>query len=392
MDELFICGDPRFASGGDSRHVPEQRARALYESLDEKLPTVANAVTSEEVRRSLEECAYPTVESALEGMGQLVHAGKGGYHDNPGYNVFTEAERWPAAGVELETIARCPNADFADHLKKRLHSNWFHFERDGSLDSAHDGRFGFELITEPLPPRLYRDLRFWTGLENLISPWLVSYGMEDTGLHVHVSLEKFTDRNLVAVPFDSADMRCAIGAMACAFVYFRVADQEIVDRTFLRAGTYYCERSVPVGFPTLTRDGISSAELVDTVFAAANRHATGESIGSDSPKILEYKYAKTPLNLSAHTSEVNLSHKATVEFRRGKGTTKAMSVHRMVEFATSVVRYVAAKFTDPSSRITAGDFMGFVRDTTTSNALRNIIAEKYPTKGNGTKCAFVRVP
>lgn len=389
MDELFICGDPRFASGGDSRHISAQRARALYASLDESLPTVSDSVTSEKVRRSLENGDDCTVESALERRGQLVHAGKCGYHANPGYNVFTEEGRWPAVGVELETIARNPTADFASRLKKRLRSNWFHFERDGSLDREHDGEYGFELVTEPLPPRLYRDLRFWTGLENLISPWLVSYGSEDTGLHVHVSLERFMDRSLAAIPFDSADMRCAIGAMACAFVYFRVADQEIVDRVFLRAGTYYCDRNVPAGFPSLERkeDGISSAELVDTVFAAANQHPVSTSIGADNPKVREYEYVKTVPNLNAHTSEVNLSHKATVEFRRGKGTTKAMSVHRMVEFATSVVRYVAQKFTDPSSRITADDFMGFVRDTTTSNALRSIIAEKYPMKGNDTKCA-----
>ena len=75
---------------------------------------------------------------------------------------------------------------------------------------------------------------------------------------------------------------------------------------------------------------------------------------------------------NGHDVELNFGHPYTVEFRRGKGTTNAVSIHRMVELCTLIVRYVWSMARDPSKMVTAESVYKFILENTNSEALRKI--------------------
>lgn len=82
-------------------------------------------------------------------------------------------------GLELETVDQdgaCSEDDLA--------SNWFYYERDGSLP---DG--GREVIVDALPARLFRRPSLWYGLANVVGVRGSSWGYRQCGLHVHVGLQ-----------------------------------------------------------------------------------------------------------------------------------------------------------------------------------------------------------
>ena len=75
---------------------------------------------------------------------------------------------------------------------------------------------------------------------------------------------------------------------------------------------------------------------------------------------------------SGHETEINQEHRYTVEFRRAKGTMHALSIHRIVELMTSIVRFAGKCCREPDFRVTRESFMDWLVSTTTSEALRNL--------------------
>ena len=169
MEELFILGNPRFLSGG--------AATSCVIDYGMPPPTVESLrcgkVTSESVLNPMH--LGKSLAARVSACGQQVHSGKSGYHHRPRFNVFLHDGENPTAGVELETESRVTTSEHVNRLVEDLKSNWFHMERDGSLDPDHGGEYGFEFITEPLPPRVYRNPMTWAGLQNVLSPWVESY-------------------------------------------------------------------------------------------------------------------------------------------------------------------------------------------------------------------------
>lgn len=379
MSELFVCGNPRLLSGG--KHARS----ANYGNTPRTVEATDGSVFSTEACDGLacpSDCAV-----RAERAGQVVHSGKTGYHHTPSYNTFLRDGEWPSAGVELETHLRRFDAQFAADAEHDLWSNWFHFERDGSLDRAHSGAYGYELITEPLPPRIYRDPRLWTGLQNLCSPWLQSFGCEETGLHVHVGLNQF--ERFGGIPLESAADRRSLGKTLAAVVYYCVVDQAFIDRVALRKQTQYCGQA-------------DSSEFVDAAAMVASGRATGAALvdycvsrlmrhnGSYS-RIVSNALSSVQDNekpaihwlgdayiAGGHGTEINQEHGYTVEFRRAKGTLHALSVHRIVELMTSIVRFAGKICREPDFAVTRESFMDWLIQTTTSEALRNLAKQ---TKG-----------
>lgn len=373
--ELFICGNPRLLSGG-------KPARTLNYAEPPVTVEHAPGPTAE----------TPTLPGrnpleAVKELSQKLHRGKVSYHNTPAYNVFLRDGEWPSAGIELETHLREFSQGFARLTVDDLQSNWFHFERDGSLDRAHSGEYGYELITEPLPPRAYRDQRLWIGLQNLCAPYLQSFQCEETGLHVHVGLNQF--ERFDAIPLrDRTDRRC-IGKMLAAVVYYCVVDQAFIDRVALRRQTSYCGLAdLPefVQATTLVQAGkATGAALVDyCVKALVERHNRWGSYADQALRNMRSNVSPVMSWLGeqylagGHGTEINQEHRYTIEFRRAKGTMHALSIHRIVELMTSIVRFAGKLCREPDFVATRDSFMEWLITTTTSEALRNLAKQ---TKG-----------
>ncbi len=376
--ELFICGNPRLLSGGKCA------ARTNY----------GNGPVTVEQRR-----AHGTVESAtlppglapadgVQRLGQTLHEGKVGYHHTPTYNVFLRDGEWPSAGIELETHMREFTNEFARAAMQDLKSNWFHFERDGSLDRAHSGEYGYELITEPLPPRAYRDQRLWTGLQNLCNPWLQSFQCEETGLHVHVGLNQF--ETFDGIPVKAPNDRRSVGKLLSAVIYYSVLDQAFVDRVALRRTGQYCGMADIPTFTdaaTFVRTGkATGASLVDYCVSAlmVRRGNISRDISAAMQLVHDgsagcISWIGDQYLASGHGTEINQEHQYTIEFRRAKGTMHALSIHRIVELMTSVVRFAGKCCREPDFTVTRESFMDWLIETTSSEALRNLAKQ---TKGD----------
>lgn len=82
---------------------------------------------------------------------------------------------------------------------------------------------------------------------------------------------------------------------------------------------------------------------------------------------------------ASHGAEINCEHPFTIEFRRGKGTLNAVSVHRMVELTTLIVKYAEHLIENRDDKITMTSFAEYVIANTNSSAIKQF-AEK--SKGN----------
>ena len=385
--ELFIGGDARLLSGGGG-------LTANTSGLYERAPCTVSGkpLTTERlfpggldtVRR---------LKDAVGGENQEIHSGKTGYHHTPKYNNFLVPGQWPSAGIELETIASRCISSTPPAITRNLWSNWFHFERDGSLDGTHGGEYGYELITEPLPPRVYRDPRTWIGLENLISPWLESFDHADTGLHVHVGLEQF--EQFSAIPLNNPATRRCVGKMMSMLVYYCIVDPAFIDRVVLRKNGGYCgtstNRQLYAGSEDLATGKLTGYEFIDYAVSKLilvnpsdwhSRMNDAISGIADTHGIIPApRFCTTVISETAsHNTEVNTAHSYTIEFRRGKGTIHALSIHRMVELMTMIVRYAGRCCRRPGDTVSREAFYTFVRDNTTSEPLRRFAGQALEGK------------
>ena len=386
--ELFMFGDPRYLAGAEtvianSRNCYESRPRG-HKGPGKSTADILKALAPTGVTARI------SAETLVGESGQSIHSGKGAYHQTPAYNNFLVDGQWPTAGVELETVCRRCTDEHAEALVEDLKSNWFHFERDGSLDPQHGGTYGYELITEPLPPRAYRDPRLWTGLQNLLSPWLESFDHEDTGLHVHVGLEQFAGFD--AIPLKEAASRLAVGKAMCALAYYCIADQALIDRVALRRNTHYCapvaNRQMFEGASRLANGTMNGYEFIDLAVSKLASQDAGTwrrcaesvecAVNSGSGSVKAGFCQGVLSGTTSHGTEVNTEHRYTIEFRRGKGTCNALSIHRMVELMTLVVRYACRCCRRPEDPVSTRDFYRFVHDSTTSEVLRRMVGEARP--------------
>ena len=385
--ELFLYGNPRLLAGGE----PGVTQREGYEK--DPLLLSGPGLTTEMLER------LPGIDKSINGhsgislasmAGESIHAGKSGYHSSVKYNKFLVPGQWPSLGVEIETISSIYNKEHVDKLVYDLRSNWFHFERDGSLDVEHNGEYGFELITEPLPPRVYRNPNTWIGLENILSPWLESFDHKCTGLHVHVGLNQFMNMDM---PIKNPTSRMYIGKLMSLLVYFSIADAALIDRICLRRQTRYCKTPSAYllfdGTGKLASGTMTGYEFMDlAINKLLSQNISGWSscmnLAGDRLRMLDRGapgFCQTVITgTTAHGTEVNTEHKYTIEFRRGKGTLHALSVHRMIEAFSLMVRYVGKTIRNPRDYVSKKGLYEFMHDNTTSAPLKKFIEDFYSSK------------
>lgn len=378
--ELFIYGDPRYLSGGGMGRtsIDYTRPPVVKDRHSQSVTTEWLEAKAREEGRSIRDVAHALGSYA----GQAVHEGREGYHHRPMLNMFLEEGQSPSAGIELETEERTDIAVSA--MLSKLRSNWFHFESDSSLCTG--GRQGYELITEPLPPRLYRDPRLWAGLQNLLTPWVESYAFEQTGLHVHVGIDMF--EKCEALPFGHRTDRRMLGKYMAAFVYYGLLPRSFIDKVMLRSNTRYCAQTGCEAIEQMrtricSRDTACGYDLINSMSAellSRNIHLWRDNLqtlrsdtGIPGARI---RYLNEHLgSFGGHGVEVNTAPMYTIEFRRGKGTLHSLSIHRMVELATLVVRYAWRIARNPELPVSTDDVLAFIERSTVNNALRRMALE-----------------
>lgn len=392
-NELFIGGDPRFLAGA---------AKCLHAATYDSRPvTVGDRPVATTRELGFGRVANRGIAAELGAYGVEVHKGRAIYHHRPAMNVFLRDGEWPSAGIELETEER-PGMGRA--LEAALVSNWFHFEQDSSLgtqDSQGRSRSGYELITEPLPPRFYRNPRLWAGLQNILSPWTESWGFEETGLHVHVGVTQFEDMLEELDPLYSAYDRRMFAKYLVAYLYFAVLDRTFVDRVFLRKPRGYCNTPDQACDLFKWEPGLTGRQVADRLLCAILRYSTrlgdssyrGYLSGMQSQIIRALSRSETnpaidrssassvhlvgaANDFTGHHTELNIGNTHTVEFRRGKGTLNCVSILRMVEFATLLVRFAAKLLREPDTAVDPAGIYRYMIDNTTSGALKTLAEQQ----------------
>lgn len=396
-NELFIGGDPRFLSG-----VGMGMRATTYDSGPVTISGSSTVLTSRVI--GFKRLASVGPVAALNENGVAVRRGKHAYHHRPDLNVFLRSGEWPSAGVELETEER-EDID-RNAMEAALQSNWFHFESDSSLCTG--SRSGYELITDPLPPRFYRNPRLWAGLQNILTPWVESWAFSQTGLHVHVGLTQFEEMKDELGFFASKADRRTFAKYLVAYLYFMVVDRTFSDRVFLRKSGHYCNAPYSIHPIPVWKPGATGGSAVQDVLAAVcqwsalngdyNSHmSTLDRIiqdglcasaaanvrgrmGLDSldtiPSTRMPKALALVNPLCGHGTELNAGNSQTVEFRRGKGTLNAVSVLQMVEFATLLVRFAARMLKHPGDLVGPKEVCRYMAENTTSGALKTLAEQQ----------------
>lgn len=403
-NELFLGGDARFLSGAAA-----SRRASDYSHRPSTVQPGDKVVTSRSI--GLDRLSSRSIPSLLESDGVRTRTGRNGYHHRPEMNVFLREGEWPSAGVELETEER--SSVSRSTLEQALVSNWFHFESDGSLvTTAPDGtrREGYELITEPLPPRFYRNPRLWAGLQNILTPWVESWSFPQTGLHVHVGLTQFEEMAKELSFLYTDEDRRTFAKFLIAYLYFEVVDRHFSDRVFLRKAAGYCATPSIYGRLFVWRRGMTGGDVVSSLFASLLQHGNSGgfvSLGNYAEQMYRlsdygvgYATAQTaakhvglndrgvhtgggirrllgvPSEFSGHHTEVNMGNPQTIEFRRGKGTLNHTSILRMVEFTTLLARYAAHILRKPDEEVSPESVYRYMLVNTTSGALATLAEQQ----------------
>lgn len=402
----FVYGDPRFLAGGSAAR--NFVGKDSYDDNDIQLNDGSVVCPPDVPEKSL--C------DAMSNLGQKLASTKCGYHGCKTMNCFVSSKdlEFPTLGVELETIMNEASSDMAKAWSRQLYSNWIHAENDGSLDQAHKGTYGYEIVTSVLPARLYRNLEVWTGLQNLVTPFVHSYSEASTGLHVHVGMSYFEDTKFSYL--ERRDRRF-LGKALATRIYYTVVPRSFAQRVFLRSSCLcYCHESNDRSLTKRTSECSARAFVDDVIAEILDESPDVESSwAAFAEAMLEHKsdremkwsdrllksysevcptqFISSNYSLPCgHNTEVNASPNLTLEFRRGKGTTNALSIHRMVEFCALTVMFTKEVLENPGMTVSTREFLGYVIDNTKSNALRKLAeAERrqsgYVEKEEDRKCA-----
>lgn len=232
-----------------------------------------------------------------------IYTGRYQYHEIKQYNKLIKPTDLKT-GIELELIAK---PDQYTNLKK-IKSNWFWFQYDGSLGNA-----GWELTTVPIPSNVAKNPKTFDVLCKELTKYATSYENRETGLHVHLSREHFFTKQ------DPATERANL--VKALFLYAYVL-QNANSRIFLRSYNDYSTRIEIRQARALYEIGtkyIKNNYLIDLQ----------DNIYSSIPRT---RYAS-----------INITNPHTIEFRQGKGTIKPESISRIVEYCQLITKYASTK-------------------------------------------------
>lgn len=233
----------------------------------------------------------------------IMYQGRYQYHEIKHYNKLNKPTE-QKTGIELELIAK---PDKYIHLRK-IKSNWFWFQCDGSLGSN-----GWELTTIPLDSKTAKNPKTFDVLCNELTKYATSYENRETGLHVHLSRNHFFTRQ------DPSTERANI--VKAVFLYSYVL-QNANSKIFLRSYNDYANRI-----------DIRQARALYEIGAKYIKNNYLIDLQNDI-------YTSIP---RSRYSAINTTNSNTIEFRQGKGTIKPESISRMVEYCQLIAKYASTK-------------------------------------------------
>lgn len=257
------------------------------------------------------------------------------YHHGRLMNTPIESYRGHRIGIELEV-------EFHDESEKNefaeKKSNWFYLEYDGSLD----GSTGIEIITIPLLPKDAKSEDFWKPLTSYLGSRASSWDTSTCGLHVHIGRE-ILGRN-------EAERSESLGKLLYLYHHF-------VKDTRFNINVYGRER------------GYGDTDGKTPLGDAAKTF--GSKILKD--KDCAEKVKTEMLNKSQRGGryfDINIQNNATIEFRKGRGSTNPKCIAMVVEYSERLALY--AKST-PWGQISYDDFIKYLRATTQNEEIKQRI-------------------
>lgn len=303
-----LLSDSNIFSGGSCRTAHDNGylygwTGAIYSGLAKfDLPVnIIKVLSFESEKEKKERNKYTFLRKDVET--ERIYSGRYQYHEIKQYNKLLKPTDLKT-GIELEMISK---PDQYTNLRK-IKSNWFWFQYDGSL-----GNSGWELTTVPLPSNTAKNPKTYETLCQELAKYATSYENRETGLHVHLSREHFYTRK------DPATERANL--VKALFLYAYVL-QNANNKIFLRSYNDYS-----------TRIEIRQARAL---YEIGTKYIKNNYLMDLQNNI----YTSIP---RTRYSAINITNPYTVEFRQGKGTIKAESIARMVEYCQLVTKYASTR-------------------------------------------------
>lgn len=208
-------------------------------------------------------------------------------------------------GIELEVEAN--NSDFYHEIVNKK-SNWFTREHDSTL-----GVYGIEFITVPLLPADAKSYAVWQPLCQYLKDKATSWDTNRCGLHVHIGRE--------ILGTTEAEQQMTLGKLLI-FYQGDVEDWVKATAVFGRSSCYHQ--------PNGTTEELKAVKLL------------GKSVMKD-PDV--YAKVDTAMRNKFSTSRyfaINLMNRATVEFRKGRGSINADRIIAVITMVEAICLYCKA--------------------------------------------------
>ncbi len=264
-----------------------------------------------------------------------IYTGYAGYHSSHyvTMNTPTNGYNGHRIGVELET-------EFTNEAQRSqftgVNRNWFFCESDSSLGGA-----GCEIITIPLTPDDAKSRATWKPIcDRLKSLGATSWDNNRCGLHVHIGRE---------ILGDTTEEREATLSRLLLFYNLYLNDDETATKVFGRARCYH------EGTHDRTQE-----------FAAVK--CLGASVLKDKEIAKRVGDAMKSKQRGERYYTINTTNRATIEFRKGRGSLSVDRIQTIITFCEAVCLYV--RTSDDVSALTLDGFREFIRvNVPTTNAL-----------------------
>lgn len=234
-----------------------------------------------------------------------IYTGQHGYHHSHSlkFNKPVETYRGYKIGVELEVEAK-NDRQLAE--VRKLRSNWFTMERDGSLNDR-----GVEFITIPLRPEDAKSADMWDGLLSFLRARAVSWDSSRCGLHVHIGR--------AALGRTEEKRSEALGKMLYLY-HHHLKDTSFNTKVYGRSAGY-----------SDTDGKVALAKAIDILGSNVTLS------NSDFVKAIDEELKSR--SGSGRYFDINITNENTIEFRRGRGSLKTDRVQAVVEYCEWICKY-----------------------------------------------------
>lgn len=270
-----------------------------------------------------------------------IYSGQGGYHSHHGQRLNEPVDEFKGHRIGVELEVECKSSADFDKVKATK-SNWFYQERDGSL-----GAYGDEIITIPLLPKDAKNVDFWKPLITFLNKHAESWRRSSCGLHVHIGRE--------ILGRDAESRSETLGKLL--YFYHHLIDENptakmLNEKVYGRAHTY-SEQS-------------GKSEIGNAV------RIIGQEVLKDKAICDKLKKGMTDASSNGRYYDINLENRATIEFRKGKGSISAERITAVIAWSEGMVDYCRKT---PWTQLNFNEFVEWIKERRgTPNSLKGFLS------------------